>query len=249
MSTKKEAQPAVFYIFMVWVMASGLFAFSIPEKLAAQSRLNQGSLEYEVSLQAGLPQGPFRDQLDTIGLGLNMMGGYRLPGLPLMAGLDINFLTFGRDSRSEPLSSTIPDVQVRVDNSYNMVSSFATLRMGGQERRFAPYIEGLAGFNYLYTQSTVHNSIDGEQVFSDINVDDFSFSYGIGAGAQYLIWDGGAIYNSLMYLNLQLRYIRGGQAEYVRPGTIENVDGFLEYEAANSRTDLMYIRLGLSFRI
>jgi hypothetical protein len=215
---------------------------------AQQARL--GNAEFDLSLQLGLPQGPFQDQLESTGFGIKGMAGIHMPRSPLFFGVDFSFLTFGTDSRKEAFNSNIPDVRVQVDNSYNMASGFGLLRMTGQNFMFRPYVEGLFGVNYLYTQSVVRNSgNDGDEIASDINLDDFTPAYGIGAGLQYLVWDGRQVYGTLVYLNVQARYIRGGNAEYVLPGTIDTSGLAAGFETAESRTDTAFIQIGMSIRM
>lgn len=221
-------------------------AYPSGSQLEAQ-RPQLGNTEFDLSLHLGLPQGPFRDQLDKAGFGMKGTVGLHVPQSPLYAGIDFSFLTFGTDRRKEVFSSNIPDVRVQVDNSYNMASGLGLLRFTGQDFVFRPYIEGLLGFNYLFTQSTVRSG--GEEVASDINLDDFAPAYGIGAGVQYLIWDGQQVYGTLMYLNMQLRYIRGGNAEYVLPGTIDTSGQAAQFDTADSRTDTAYIQIGMSIRM
>lgn len=240
--------PALILPGIFFVMFFGLAMMPSGQLEAQQARL--GNAEFDLSLQLGLPQGPFQDQLESTGFGVKGMAGVHMPYSPLFFGVDFSFLTFGTDSRKEAFNSNIPDVRVQVDNSYNMASGFGLLRMTGQNFMFRPYVEGLFGVNYLYTQSVVRNSgNDGEEIASDINLDDFTPAYGIGAGFQYLVWDGRQVYGSLIYLNVQARYIRGGNAEYVLPGSIDTSGLAAQFETAESRTDTAYIQLGISIRM
>lgn len=222
---------------------------ALPESQLKAQQTRLGNTEFDLSLQFALPQGPFRDQLENVGFGMKGTAGVHLPRSPLFLGADFSFLTFGTDRRSESFNPNIPDVRVQVENSYNMASGFGLLRFTGQNSVFRPYVEGLFGVNYLYTQSVVRNRSGGDEIASDINMDDFTPAYGIGAGFQYLVWDGQQVYGSLMYLNLQVRYIRGGSAEYVRPGTIDTSGLAAQFETAESRTDTAYVQVGMSIRM
>lgn len=48
---------------------------------------------------------------------------------------------------------------------------------------------------------------------------------------------------------LDVRYIRGGEAEYLREGSIEIDDGRVHYDVRHSRTDIVIVRIGLSFLV
>ncbi len=205
-------------------------------------------VEFGASLQLGLPQGPFQDQLEEIGFGIQAMAGYHIPRTPVMLGIDAGFLTFGTDRRDEPLSTTIPDVRVRVENSYNMASLNFLTRLTGRDPYFRPYVDFLVGFNYLYTESTV-SSRGGSQedVFRDTNFDDFAFSYGAGAGIRFMVWDGREGGQGRVYVNTQVRYMVGSEAEYILPGSIRTDNGQLDFDVSSSRTDLLSFQLGLTF--
>lgn len=233
---------------LLFLMFLGTAILPSAQLEAQQARL--GNAEFDLSLQLGLPQGPFQDQLESTGFGIKGMAGLHMPRSPLFFGVDFSYLTFGTDSRKEAFNSNIPDVRVQVDNSYNMASGFGLLRLSGQSFTFRPYVEGLFGVNYLYTQSVVRNSGNNdEEIASDINLDDFTPAYGIGAGFQFLVWDGRQVYGTLMYLNMQARYIRGGNAEYVLPGTIDTSGQAAQFDTADSRTDTAYIQIGMSIRM
>lgn len=141
------------YLLTILTISSLILGTGYFENVNAQ----RGEGVFSGSFSLGLPQGPFEEQLDEIGFGLNLMGGYLLPGAPVMIGLDLNFSIFGIDRRTEPLSTTIPDLRVDVENSYNMLSTLFLVRTTGRSRTFRPYIDALVGFNYLYTDTVVRS--------------------------------------------------------------------------------------------
>jgi len=241
---------------MKMVIKSSLYALAIIAAplfhpiISQTSVANAQHAEFGVNLQLGLPQGPFQDQLDEIGFGLQGMAGFHVPRTPVMFGLDVGFFSFATDSRSEPLSSNIPDVRVIVENSYNMAHMHFLTRLTGQNYYFKPYMDLLVGFNYLYTQSSVRSSIGSqEDVFTDTNFDDFAFSYGIGGGMRVLVWDGSAAGQGRAFINAQVRYMVGSEAEYIKPGSISTGNGNFDFDVTSSRTDLLSFQLGVSFMI
>lgn len=206
--------------------------------------------EFGLNLQLGLPQGPFQKQLDEIGFGIQGMVGYHIPFTPVMFGIDLGFFSFSTDSRSEPLSPNIPDVRVIVENSYNMAQGHFLTRLSGQNYYFKPYMDVLVGFNYLYTQSSVRSGIGSQQdVFTDTNFDDFAFSYGIGAGIRFLVWDESSLGQGRTFVNAQVRYMVGSEAEYIQPGSISTANGSFDFDTSTSRTDLLSFQLGVSFML
>lgn len=231
----------IIYAVLFSALFTGLFLFGTVSDSNAQEA------EFAVNFQVGVPQGAFGDKLDRTGFGIHGMAGYRLPYSPLMLGIDAGFLTFGTDRRRVPISPTIPDVTVSVENSYNMANVNFFARITGRDYRFRPYVDALIGFNYLYTDSTIRDRRTQEEVVSDTNFDDFAFAYGAGAGVRALIWDGGEAQQGRVYFNFGARYMFGGNAEYVRPGSIDTSGGELTFDVLESRTDILNFTLGFTF--
>ncbi|TVQ64574.1 MAG: hypothetical protein EA360_12030 [Balneolaceae bacterium] len=208
---------------------------------------------FQVSLDGGVgvPQKDFRTQLDNIGGTLAVFGGYQLPGSPLMIGLDLGLMNFGIDRRDEPLSTTIPDLTVRVENSYNLFYSDLVFRLIPPSGPIRPYLDLLAGFNYFYTETSIRDrrNFFEEPVISDTNFDDFAWNYGFGAGTLIQV-SRGSRGTGAIYLNLSARYIYGNEAEYLQSGSItidENSNVF--YDVSRSITDLLHIRVGVTVNL
>ncbi|TVQ13458.1 MAG: hypothetical protein EA364_06540 [Balneolaceae bacterium] len=201
-----------------------------------------------------IPQGPFRDNVERLGPGINFMFGYQFPNTPFLLGVDAGFVSFGSDERTEQLSPTIPDLRVRIRNSYNMGHGQLLLRMQGMNPGFRPFMDALLGFNYLYTETTLTNrgSFGEEPVLRDTNFDDWALSYGLGAGVQIKLSEfmadddmSGTSKPARLYLTLQTRYMLGDEAEYLNSLSTEN--GNVVYDIRKSRTNLIYIQVGVTF--
>jgi hypothetical protein len=213
----------------------------------------QAALDFGV----GIPQGDFRQQSDHVGGGINLMGGYRFANSPVMLGLEFGFMNFGTDSREEPISTTIPDVRVEVENSYNLVHGDLLFRLIAPPSTFRPYVDGLFGFNYFFTETVIRDRddfFDDDEKLSDTNFEDSALSYGFGAGMQIRLWQRrGEITRTLndvepssVYLNLRGRYMFGREAEYLQKGSIQRTDdGEVIYDVSQSTTNLLHIKLGV----
>ncbi len=235
------------------VLISGLilaFSFALSTKTEAQE------LQVAIDFDLAAPQGEFSDQLDKLGWGLNLMGGYRFGQTPIMLGLEFGFMNFGRDVRDAPLSTTIPDLRVEVENSYNLVHGDILLRMIPPPTAIRPYVEGLVGFNYFYTETVIRDrgSFSGEERLRDTNFEDTALSYGLGAGVHFRLYqdramerDSEDVTPSSVYLSLSSRYMFGREAEYLQEGSIDVVSrpGEVLYDVSRSKTDLLYFKLGL----
>lgn len=213
-------------------------------------------LQAALDLGVGIPQGDFRDQSDHIGGGVNLMGGYRFANSPVMLGLEFGFMNFGTDTRDEPISTTIPDLRVEVENSYNLVHGDLLLRLIAPPSTFRPYVDGLLGFNYFFTETVIRDRddfFDDDEVLSDTNFEDTALSYGFGAGLQIRVWQRkgeisnieGDIEPSSVYLNLRGRYMFGREAEYLQKGSIKTESGQVSYDVSQSTTDLLHIKIGV----
>ncbi len=209
-----------------------------------------------VDFQVGLPQGEFKDQMDRGGIGVGFMGGYRFKGSPLMLGLDIGFMNFGSEKRTEPLSSTIPDLRVEVVNEYNLFHGDILLRFipPNPETVIRPFVDGLFGLNYFFTQTTLRERGSDEAVLRDTNFEDTSLSYGFGGGMQVRLYRRGErkqeeeeISVRTVYLNLMGRYMYGREAEYLQEGSIRRENGEVFFDVNRSNTNLFYIKLGVVF--
>lgn len=222
-----------------------------------QQSASAQELDAGINFQVVLPQNEFGESINTTGLGVNLNGLYRFPQSPFGLGLDFNFINFGRDTRDEPLSSTIPDLKVRVENEYNLVQGFLVAKVQPQDGVLRPYAEGLAGFNYFYTQTSIENrrSPGDEPIATDTNFEDWAFAWGGGGGLMIRVFDrrGSEKYNSenplaAGYLNLGARYLNGSEAEYLREGSIVVNNGNVTYDTLQSRTDMLVLQIGFIFR-
>lgn len=210
-----------------------------------------------VDLQVVLPQNEFSESIDTDGFGLHAFGLYRFGQSPFGLGLDFNFINFGRDTRDEPLSSTIPDLRVRVENEYNLIQGLMLAKVQPPDGIFRPYAEGLAGFNYFFTQTSIENrrNTGGEPIATDTNFDDWGFAWGGGGGVMVRVFDrrGSETYNSenpvaAGYINTGVRFLNGSEAEYLREGSIIVENGTVSFDTLQSRTDMLIIQLGFVLR-
>lgn len=202
--------------------------------------------------QVGASQGDFRDQIDgRTGYGGGGRVGYRFGDMPLMLGVDLGFMNFGTETREEPLSSTIPDLRVNVENSYNLFHGHLLFRLIPSGVMMQPYLDGLFGFNYFSTETVLRQRGGGEEVLRDTNFKDTALSYGVGAGVQFKVYSGqgtkedGGFFPYIIGVNMMSRYMFGREAEYLKPGSIIRENGNVTYDVMKSKTDLLYFNIGL----
>jgi hypothetical protein len=230
-----------------------------------------------IQLVGGVPQGGLHGNMST-GMGLQgFVGGWTGPGSPLMVGLDVGVLHHGHTTGEVPFSSTVdPWMPAEVTTSTNVLQAHLSLRLQPRTGWFRPYVEGLIGFKYLFTRTSI-----GEEVFevdvgdeeslddglgseiasstdiaSSANYDDLALSGGAGAGVDIRVFqqDGAATTVQAVSLNLGVRYLLGTEAEYRAEGSLtdENDNGRLEgseLDVRRSRTTFLQPQFGVTLRL
>lgn len=222
--------------------------------LLFSSHISAQSFDFGLNGHLAIPQGDFRNNIDAIGGGVAFFGLYGFRNTPIAIGLDFSFTNFGIDSRDEPISTTIPDVRVQVDNSYNLGQGFLSLRLQPQYGPVRPYFETLAGWSYFYTETSINDrrSNNGEPIASDTNFEDWAFSYGVGTGLQFRLFDWTERVPQEMetnppksgYFTIGGRYLFGNEAEYLKKGSVKASNGNVTYDVSRSKTDMMLIQVG-----
>ena len=148
----------------------------------------QASFQAGGNFTLGFPQNEFKENIDNLGYGGTGFFAYRFPQSPLLIGASASFLIYGRETREEPFSTTIPDVSVDVTTTNSIIMGHLFLRLQPPRGSILPYLDGLFGFNYLSTRTTIENQANDEEVASSTNFDDITFSYGAGGGLMIRVY-------------------------------------------------------------
>ena len=201
----------------------------------------------------GFPQGEFRRNIDAVGLGLSGLFGYQFADSPVMLGLEAGFLIYGSDSRKEPFSYTVPDVTVDVKDRNWIINSNLLLRVQPGYGKIQPYFDGIIGFSYLFTESSIFSEWHmGEPIASTTHLSDFALNYGAGAGLKLGVWErkhfGSGYKRQLegVYVDLRFRYVYGTKARYMKEGSIIRDNGTIAYDTYESKTDILMTHIGIS---
>ena len=113
-----------------------------------------------ISFDVAAPQDEFRNTVDRNGYGLSVEGLYKPGDMPVKFGLDFGFSQYGNETRKEPFSLTIPDVTVDVKTTNNIVLTHLFVRLQHDYGMIKPYLDGIVGLHYLYTETTIDNEGD-----------------------------------------------------------------------------------------
>jgi hypothetical protein len=191
-----------------------------------------------------LPQGEFEESVENNGYGFIGQALFSVGGTPVSIGGSFGGAIYGRETRREPFSLTIPDVTVEVETNNYILLGHLVLRLQPPAGPFRPYAEGVIGFHYLFTQTTIESR--EENIASDTNFDDGVFSYGGGGGIMFGVYEGGAAKPVSVYVDVGARYLKGGKARYLQEGSIRREDGRVLYDIDESETDLLAIQIGVT---
>lgn len=234
---------------------------------ASTSSGSKISGQFNVRGTVGVPQGGFENNVSGLGGGLNLfIGGWVGPRSPVMAGLDVGFLSYGNSTEQVPFSSTVgPRLPVEVETSNNVLETHLSLRLQPRHGRIRPFVEGLVGFKYLFTRTSLAEEDFGndfgdrdglsDELASTTNFDDFAFSGGAGAGVDVRVYRQDDPKTSVRSVSVHLgvQYLLGQEAEYLAEGdlTDDNENGQLdrsEMDVRRSRTTFLQPQFGVTFR-
>lgn len=226
--------------YFVLVCASLFFLFSSISN-AQQAGIN---------LSLAIPQGEFADHVDNLGGGLS--GEFMIlspkPKSPIGFGLNFGYYIYGRENRLEPLYN-IPEILVRVSRTNNLINFHLVFELGLPTGRVRPYVQGLFGGEYLYTETSVNSESTDSPFASSVNYDDWGWSYGVGAGVLILLSGDPVTEIGAIYLDLKGRYMFGSEATYLKEGSVAVSGQQVRYYPSESKTDLITIHAGVRFAL
>lgn len=207
-----------------------------------------------LGLSLAWPQGEFKEHVDFAwGAGARVGWGFGEKSAAVASLFaDINYLNYGRERRVEPFSLTIPDVVVDVVTNNYMLMVSPGISVGMQKGPVRPYGEFFGGLTYIATTTKIENRhLLSEPIAQSTNFSDFTYNLGAGGGIKFLVWhkdiEGREVELREALIDIKLSYIKGGDAEYLKKGSIRRQLGQIYYDTILSRTDLFQLRIGMTF--
>lgn len=213
--------------------------------------VNAQEINLDLSFAYGTPKGDFSQVLDRDVYGLEGALTYQVPHSPIHLGIGMTYQNYGWKERYEYFSPAIQEVQVKVRTTNNMFIPHLVARLEPDLGFFSPFVEGTLGLNYMYTQSSVIDEWDEEEIASTINYDYLTTSSGIGGGVKFRIYEGYDHEGDYLKVSMIIksRFMLGGVADYLREDDLIRSRRGIEYSVNRSRTDLSTFHVGfvLSF--
>src|SRR5688572_19264357 len=223
------------------VLSVCLLALFIGDSTIARAQERQSGVYFTTVV----PHGEFSENVTNNGYGVSGQILVRLGGSPFMAGGDLGIAVYGSESRREPISATIPNLQVRVRTTNNIFFSHFVLRAQPRTGPVRPYFDGLIGLKHLFTKTSISDLSDDETIASNTDLSVTALSYGFGGGLQIPLTKGP---EARIMLDTGVRYLRGARAVYLRKGSIREENGLVFFDVLSSRTDVLAVQVGVTFR-
>ena len=212
-----------------------------------------------LGFQMIFPAGQHNKYNDDAGFGIGGDFSYRIPYTLIHVGIDGAYTVFGSEQRKEPLSHSIPDVRVDVTTTNSFSKLHTYLKFQASQGFIRPYFMGLVGFHYLATTTKIesenYTGDDEDNVIAEsTDLSDIAFSYGLGGGLQIPLYKKHEINTQKrddqpfeFLVDLRFKYLKGGEAEYLKEGDKRIDNGSVEYTKTTSKTDIFSGRIGILF--
>ena len=221
----------------------------------------------------------YRLATNSLPFGMNLSYVYQ-PSVKVPLGIGVNFncLSVGSKTVDRALTADITANGILLDQLYiplefqihnNIIATHLDGRFIAPTNVVKPYVDGLLGFNYLWTSTAVYDRSDKGYFNADENglitrktqIDDFTYSVGAGTGVIIQI-------GRRSFINAGAHYLFSGIAQYYDRSQIKDWDielnvsgvsqnagqntfepGDMTYSAVpkKSKTDMLMIQAGFTF--
>lgn len=219
-----------------------------------------GSVQGEINVTAGIPQGALDRQIDGEAAGISTFIGGPVPGSPIVLGSEIGFLNYGTDSQLRLFRSVfdaginedlaIPLEAVTASVSNNVLMGHFVVRLQPLQGPFRPYVDALAGMKYFASRLRVDSDVVvfRKGLSQNADVTDFAFSYGVGGGIELRLYRYTSVFDegpSDISLHAGLRYLFGTTASYAAAGSMREIGDRIVVDEVASRTDMLVPQFGI----
>ena len=204
----------------------------VPEQLRFQ---------FSSKFLAGVPVGPFGKKVGASpGVAVDFTA--RVGQTPVSVGAAFDYLLYGTETRRIALFPVVPEVFSNVGTTNNLIRTHALVRFQSPAGRVRPYAEGLLGFSYVYTRTSLDLGYEGGSA-ATTHLGAFAPSFGAGGGVTIGFWSGRA---ARLGLDIGLRYLTGGDVDYLTRGELQRDEAGVTFEPTRSPATLFGVQMGLT---
>jgi opacity protein-like surface antigen len=218
------------------------------QPVAAQTSLAEAvGSSVTISLTQTRPMGALGANIDA---GYGAFGAFLLPidsrGLVSLRA-DLGIAEYGHDTKRTPFSQTVGGrVEVDVRTTHAVVPASVGIQLTPSLGVVEPYINAGVGAQAFFTESGVE-PLGGEPTLaSTTNHSDIAFAWTLGGGVYV------PVTSRLpdVELDIGVQYFQGGQARYLAPGSITDLDdGRIAITPLESATHQLALRVGARIRL
>jgi hypothetical protein len=189
----------------------------------------------------GVPIGGFGNKIgSTPGGGVDLTA--RVGQTPVAVGVAFDYLLYGTETRRIALHPAVPDVTSDVDTTNNLFRTHALVRVQPLAGRVRPYAEGLLGFSYVWTRTSIDLGYEGGGG-ATTHLDEFAPSFGAGGGVTIGLVSGR---DAHLGLDIGLRYLTSGEVDYLTRGELQRDENGATFEPTRSPASLFAVQIGIA---
>ena len=191
---------------------------------------------------AGIPIGSFGRRVG-VSPGAAVDFAARAGRAPVSVGGTVDYVLYGTETRRIALFPEVPEVLSDVNTYYNLLRAHALVRVQPRTGRVRPYAEGLVGFGYVWTRTSI-DLADDDGNASTTHLGEFAPSLGAGGGVTIGLWEQR---DARLGLDIGLRYLTGSEVNYLTPGDLKRDETGVTFEPTRSTASLFGVQIGVSF--
>ena len=197
--------------------------------------------QFTPKLLTGVPIGRFGNRTGTSPGGAVDFAA-RVGPTPVFVGVALGYLRYGTETRRIALYPAVPEVFSDVDTTNNLFRSHALVRFRPSTGRVRPYTEGLLGFSYMYTHTSIDRGDESHRA-GTTHLGDFAPSFGAGGGVTIGLVSRP---DAHFALDIALRYITGGDVDYLTRGELRRNRNGVTFESTRSPATLFAVQIGIA---
>ena len=156
---------------------------------------------------------------------------------------NVGIVDYGNESKRVPLSPTVGGrIQVRVSTNNYIVPMSIGPQLTWPTGSVRPYVNAGLGGQAFYTESHIDGADDDDDFAHTTNQSDFTSTWSAGGGVYIPVYEK----RTKVMLDLGVQYYNGGEAQYLRPGSITDLPNLqIQITPLQSTTHVLLARVGV----